>query len=124
MGNLFSNNKYLFDEFIKIQPSFETNIGIIKNLIIDNDKYSKEYILNIKNNAINEINNLKNNFDTYWKDYDLKYFQSKDIQTLIQLIKIKKEMCYHVMTKISSICDSVNYQLSLEYEIDNTKYKI
>jgi hypothetical protein len=127
MGILFSHNNYhyLYNEFEKLNLNNNFYILAISNLDTNtnNNKLSEKTINILKTDAINKIKELNNNFIKYWEKYDVNYFKLNNIEVLINLIKIKKNMIHQNISKFSEIYDNVVKVLMLEHEIDHTIYK-
>lgn len=114
MGNLFSNNKYLFEEYKLHQPNFDFYINIIKSF--NNN-------IKLKDDAINKIKDLENQYHTNWSKYDLESFNKIDYNTIIHIISIRKNMSREYTHKCSDIYDELINKLDMKNEIDNTIYK-
>ena len=118
MGNLFSNNKYLFDKFILYQPNFDFYISLINSLITENLELKKE-----KRYAINEIQDLKNYFNSNWSKYTWDNFKIIDNKTIEYIIEIRQSMSHEYVHKCSKIYDNIINKLNMTYEEDTTVYK-
>jgi len=116
MGNLFSNNKYLFDKFILYQPNFDFYINLINSLITEN--------IQIKENAISQIEELKKIFNLNWSKYNWENFKIIDDDTIEYITEIRKKMSHLYIQKCSKIYDNVINKLNMSYEDDTTVYKI
>jgi hypothetical protein len=115
MGNLFSNNKYLFDKFILYQPNFDFYINLINSLITED--------LDLKRSAIDEIQDLKNSFNSNWSKYTWDNFKIIDDKTIEYITEIRQNMTREYVHKCSKIYDNVINKLNMIYEEDTTVYK-
>jgi hypothetical protein len=115
MGNLSSNNKYLFDKFVLYQPNFDFYINLINSLITEN--------IELKKNAINQIEEIKIAFNLNWSKYTWDNFKIIDDNTIEYITDIRKNMTHDYVHKCSKIYDNVINKLNMKYEEDTTVYK-
>jgi len=125
MGNFFSyNKKSFFDEFVKIDINNNSvYIYAITKLNNNNPSINEIEFEKLKNNTIEKINKINENFKNSWIKYDLKFFYSQPVDHLQALIYLKKDMAHQYTHQICKLYNNLINKLILEHEIDNKIYK-